>query len=137
MGVLGSRVQLRFAIGLNIREKELILGLANYFNLHDEVNSNKYIYVSENSVNLQITNFTSWPRSAAAEAEADIINIVIPFFEKYSIYGLKSLDFVDFKHVANLMLNNEHLNSEGAPRRGAPLDKILRIKAGMNRSRLM
>ena len=43
----GSRVQLRFAIGLNIREKELISGLAKYFNFHNEVDSNKYIYVSE------------------------------------------------------------------------------------------
>jgi len=44
---VGRRVQLRFAIGLNIREKELISGLAKYFNFHNEVDSNKYIYVSE------------------------------------------------------------------------------------------
>lgn len=118
MGVLGSRVQLRFAIGLNIREKELILGLVNFFHLNDKIDSNKYIYETENAVNFQITNFT------------DIINIIIPFFERYSIQGLKSLDFVDFKLVANMILDKKHLNPEG-------LDKILQIKAGMNKSRLV
>lgn len=114
---LGSRVQLRFAIGLNIREKELILGLVKFFYPKNLVDPYKYIYENENSVSLQITNFT------------DIVNIIIPFFEKYSVQGLKSLDFVDFKIVANLMLNKEHLSSEGS-------DKIFKIKAEMNQARL-
>lgn len=111
---LGTRVQLRFSVGLNIREKELIVGLAKFFKLYDLA---KYIYLTENSVNLQITNFT------------DIINIIIPFFVKYSIQGVKKLDFEDFKTVGDLMLNKEHLTSTG-------LDNILKIKSGMNKKRL-
>ena len=111
----GYRVQLRFSIGLNIREKELILGIVKFFNLD---NKSKYVYFTENSVSLQITNFT------------DIINIIIPFFEEYSIQGLKRLDFIDFKTVADLMANKEHLTPSG-------LDKILKIKDRMNKERLI
>lgn len=112
---LGTRVQLRFAIGLSVREKELIVALTKFFNFNDP---DKYVYISSNSINFQVTNFS------------DIIDIIIPFFEKYSIQGLKKLDFLDFKFVGDLMLRREHLTSTG-------LDNILKIKAGMNRNRLL
>jgi hypothetical protein len=75
---LGTRVQLRFSIGLNIREKELVIALTKFFNLSD---FDKYIYISSNSVSFQVTNFL------------DIMNIIIPFFEKYPIGGLKNWIF--------------------------------------------
>jgi hypothetical protein len=112
---LGTRVQLRFSIGLDIREKLLITDLVKFFNLQD---FDKYIYTTENAVNFQITNFT------------DIMNIIIPFFEQYPIEGIKKLDYVDFKTVGDLMLNKEHLTQSG-------LDKIIKIQSNMNRSRLL
>jgi hypothetical protein len=112
---LGTRVQLRFSIGLDIREKLLITDLVKFFNLQD---FDKYIYTTENVVNFQITNFT------------DIMNIIIPFFEQYPIEGIKKLDYVDFKTVGDLMLNKEHLTQSG-------LDKIIKIQSNMNRSRLL
>ncbi len=119
-----GRVQLRFAIHLHIRETEVIKGLANYlldskYNHHsvDQENEKlKYIYYTENSVAIQIVNFS------------DILNIIIPFFEKYPIQGMKRLDFVDFKIVADMVNNKEHLTSKG-------FDKILQIKEGMNLNR--
>jgi hypothetical protein len=57
------------------------------------------------------------------------MNIIIPFFEQYPIEGIKKLDYMDFKTVGNLMLNKEHLTSNG-------LDKIINIQSNMNRSRL-
>jgi LAGLIDADG endonuclease len=51
---------------------------------------------------------------------------IIPFFEKYLILGNKSLDFEDFKKVANIIKNKEHLTSDG-------FNNILNIKSGMNR----
>jgi hypothetical protein len=58
----------------------------------------------------------------------DIINIIIPLFEKYPIQGNKYLDYADFMKVALLMKNKVHLTPEG-------LDQIRKIKAGMNTGR--
>jgi hypothetical protein len=76
----------------------------------------KYIYDTANTSLLQIKNYS------------DIQNIIIPFFNKYSILGVKSLDFNDFKLVANLIDNKEHLTSEG-------LNQIIEIVKGMNLDR--
>ena len=59
---------------------------------------------------------------------SDIVNIIIPFFEKYEIVGVKSLDFFDFKKAADIIKNKEHLSSEG-------FNEILKFKKGMNRNR--
>ena len=69
-----------------------------------------------NHVNFFVTKFS------------DLNEKVIPFFDKYSIIGVKLLDFNDFKQVAELMKNNAHLTQEG-------LDKIRKIKTNMNRGR--
>ena len=60
---------------------------------------------------------------------SDIVDIIIPFFDKYPIQGLKALDFVDFKKVADIMKTNDHLTAEG-------FEKILKIKERMNDNRL-
>lgn len=76
----------------------------------------KYVYITDDSVHLQVMNIK------------DIQDIIIPFFEKYRIQGKKSLDFLDFKKVAELIKNKEHLTVEG-------FDKILEIKAKMNKTK--
>ena len=123
--VFGNRVQLRFAIGLNIMEKQLIISIANYFNLINknsltkQNNNNKisYVYYKKNSVILEITKFSN------------IFNIIIPFFNSYPIQGIKSSDLVDFKIVARMIENKEHLTPEG-------FNKILEIKDSMNKNRI-
>lgn len=57
-----------------------------------------------------------------------IISKVIPLFSKYPIFGVKSEDFEDFKQVAILINNKEHLTIKG-------LEKIRQIKTGMNKNR--
>lgn len=124
----GYRVQLRFSIGLNIREKVLIESIVTYFNLEgssiksksvseDSAPEHKNVYFGSNSVNLQVVRLS------------DIMDKIIPFFEKYPIQGQKSLDFKDFKRVTYMLNNKEHLTSEG-------LNKILEIKASMNEERI-
>ena len=54
----------------------------------------------------------------------DIFEKLIPLFEEYPIKGIKALDYQDFKKVANLMYNKEHLTEEG-------LSKIKLIKSNM------
>jgi hypothetical protein len=58
------------------------------------------------------------------------LNIIIPFFDKYPILGIKYADYIDFKTCALLMENKEHLTEEG-------LLKIKNLKSGMNRGRIL
>lgn len=109
---IGNKVQLRFSIGLKVREKELIKAIVTYFNL----DVSKNIYYSKNSVSLQVTKFS------------DIIGVIIPFFQKYPIQGLKSLDFCDFFKIANMLKKNEHVTSKG-------FNKIILIKKSRNENR--
>ena len=38
----------------------------------------------------------------------DLVNIVLPFFDKYYIVGNKSLDYADFRKVCLMIYNKEH-----------------------------
>jgi len=121
---LGHRVSLRFSINLNIRDAEVLKGLVIYFKSlntsRNEVKEQEDQHVSKfnNTVSLAITKIS------------DLMEIIIPFFEKYSIQGLKSLDFADFnnKKVAMMIGAKEHLTIEG-------LNRILEIKLNMNKHR--
>jgi LAGLIDADG endonuclease len=121
--VLGHRVSLRFSINLNIRDIEVLKGLVTYFNdVKTFLNSvklqeDKHVYEFKNTTNLSITKIS------------DLINVIIPFFYKYPIQGLKSLDLADFKKVAVMIDNKEHLTIEG-------LNRIIKIKLNMNKHRL-
>jgi hypothetical protein len=117
---INQRVSLRFSSNLNIRDAEVLKGLVAYFNTYNKkvmLNpKNQYIYKSNNTVSLAITKIS------------ELIEVIIPFFEKYPIQGLKSLDFSDFKKVAIMISAKEHLNIEG-------LNRILEIKLNMNKHR--
>lgn len=43
----------------------------------------------------------------------DVIEKVIPFFDKYQIEGVKSSDYQTFKKIALLMKEKQHLTPEG------------------------
>lgn len=107
-----GKVQLRFAITLHIREVEVIKGIAKFFKLEE----NKYIYYTKTSVAIQIVN------------TSDILNKIIPFFDQYKIKGIKELDYIDFKKVAEIIKDKGHLTEEG-------FNNILKIKQGMNLNR--
>lgn len=84
--------------------------MAAYFGLTDTA---KNVYFYKDSVRFEIVNFS------------DIMDKVIPFFERHPIQGNKSLDYKDFKEVAGIIQRKDHLTSEG-------LHEILEIKARMN-----
>jgi hypothetical protein len=56
----------------------------------------------------------------------DIINIIIPHFNKYQLITQKYGDFVIFKNIVKLMNKDEHLNKDG-------LIKIINLKASLNK----
>ena len=119
---LSHRVSLRFSINLNIRDAEVLKGLVTYFKTLNKplseikVEEDRHVSKSNRTVSLAITK------------TSELIEVIIPFFEKYSLQGLKSLDFVDFKKVALMINAKEHLSNEG-------LNKILEIKLNMNKHR--
>lgn len=59
----------------------------------------------------------------------DIKEKVIPFFRSYPLQGVKSMDFIDFCNIANIIEDKSHLTPEG-------LKKIKSLKSGMNKSRV-
>jgi len=56
----------------------------------------------------------------------DLIEVIIPFFDKYPLITQKQGDYILFKQAIELMKNKEHLTVEG-------LTKIVSIKASMNK----
>jgi hypothetical protein len=61
---------------------------------------------------------------------SDIETKIIPFFNKYSIEGLKALDYADFKSAAEIIKVKGHLTEKG-------LETIRGLKAGMNTGRVI
>jgi len=109
---LGESVKLGFSLGLHSRDTTLLKSFISYLgcgNYNKEFNRDVVKFV--------VTKFSD-------------INIkIIPFFNKYPIFGLKSLDFSDFEKVAKLIENKVHLTAEG-------FEQIRQIKLGMNRGRM-
>lgn len=119
---LGKRVRLIFGICLHIREKYLLIGISKYFNS---------LYLNLNEVNKESSIHCNKNKNTALlqiKSTSDIYTKVIPFFTEYPILGIKLLDFEDFKKVAELVKNKEHLKIDG-------LNKIMKIVDRMNLAR--
>jgi hypothetical protein len=93
---IGSRAQLRFRITQHDRDIKLMENIAKY------LGSGKiYKYPNKSAVSLTIVKLS------------DIINIVIPFFNKNSLFGVKLFDYLDWCEIAKLMIDSKHLTLEG------------------------
>ena len=107
---IGFQVKLRLSITQHSRDKELLELIVKYLaagivNIH-----------SENAFVFKVSKLV------------DLIQKIIPLFEKYPILGVKQLDFLDFCEVAKLMNEGKHLTTEG-------LYLIRTIKNKMNTKR--
>lgn len=105
---LGYRVQLRFRISQHSRDFILMQKLAEYFK-----SGKIYKYGGKSAVSLSIVDFTV------------ITYILIPFFSKNPLIGIKFYDYKDWCKIHNLMLNKKHLSVEG-------INSIKKIKSNMN-----
>ena len=105
----GWGVKLVFQLTQHSRDYELLKMIIIYLGCG-------YVIKDRDSYNFRVTKHD------------DMVEKIIPYFKKYKIHGVKSLDFSDFSLVAELMKQKKHLTAEG-------LDQILKIKAGMNRGR--
>ena len=57
------------------------------------------------------------------------MNIIIPFFQEYPIYGAKYEDYLDFKTIALLILEGKYLTNTGK-------ELIIKLGDSMNNNRL-
>lgn len=108
---LGYRVQLRFRISQHSRDLRLMEKIVEYFG-----SGKIYKYGGKSAVSLTILDFT------------DITNIIVPFFNKNPIIGIKLYDYLDWCKIHSLMINRAHLTVEG-------IKSIREIKSGMNTGR--
>jgi len=58
----------------------------------------------------------------------DVYDKIIPFFQKFPLHGVKSMDCRDFSAIGELIKNKSHITLEG-------LKKIRSLKSGMNTGR--
>ena len=104
---LGFAVQLVFKITQHSRDRELLMGIADYFSC-GRVEDRK-----TKACDFTINSFNSFDEK------------IIPFFLKYPLQGSKFSNFQDFKKVMEIMKVKGHLTQEG-------LDEIIQIKSNMN-----
>lgn len=107
----GEAVKLVFQLVQHSRDEKLMKSLIRYFHCGNT-------YRVGNIINYKVTTLCdiSPPQN------------IIPFFKKHPIKGVKSQDFDDWCKVAEMMKEKKHLTVDG-------LEKIKKIKAGMNRGR--
>ena len=108
--ISGLQVSLRFQVTQHNRDRQLLESLASY------LDCGSYYSRGTDLGDYVVSRFT------------DIVEKIIPFFDKYPLEGAKSLNYADFKKVAGMMKGGAHLTLEG-------LEEIRKIKAGMNSGR--
>ena len=109
---VGKQVILVFSISQHSRDATLLQLISEFLDC-----GKYYPSSTRNEGNYTVTKFS------------DIEQRIIPFFLKYPIKGVKSLDLSDFLKIASLIKEKEHLTEQG-------LAKIESIKSGMNTKRI-
>ena len=104
----GWKVQARFTISLHKKDMALMGLIKSYFGGRGNI-SKEY----KNIIKYEITSIQ------------DLINVIIPHFEKFPLKTQKKADYILWKKAIELMQNKEHLRIEG-------LRHILALKASLN-----
>ena len=106
---VGFQVILVFVITQHLRDQQLLICIMKYLGCGN-------VYKKGKGFDYRVSKLS------------DIEKKIIPFFKKYPIVGVKTMDFADFCKVAEMMNKREHLSAGG-------LEKIKQIKARMNLGR--
>jgi len=99
----------KFRIELHKKDLELLKSIQLFFNGIGQVG----VVSTRKSAYFEVTKLN------------DLINIIIPHFDKYSLKSAKSIDYLLWKQCLFLMLTKEHLTQSG-------LENIISIKAALN-----
>jgi len=112
---LGHSIKLMFRLAQHDRDLNLFNLIIQYFNC-GTIQRKAYSGSQAHVIDLNVSKFN------------DIYTKIIPFFKEFNLKSIKSLDFIDFCEVADLMNKSIHLTPEGILR-------IITIKARMNNNR--
>lgn len=107
----GVQVILRYQVTQHVRDSVLVHNFISFFGC-----GNQTVRSNNIACDFVVSKFS------------DICQIIIPFFDKYPLFGVKAKNFDDFKKVAEIIRVKGHLTDSG-------LEEILKIKAGMNSGR--
>ena len=124
------KIVLSFGICLKDLDEEVIKGLVTYFeslvppSQKGGAGGEKVYFTGKKQVSKHFHKYKT-SVSLYFRRIAEILYIIIPFFEKYPVLGKKNLDFLDFKEVSIIMKNKEHLTLSG-------YNKIKNINSTMN-----
>jgi hypothetical protein len=99
-----------FTISLNSRDAALIEKIQDFFGGIGKISYRK----KDNAVYFTV------------KSVKDLMNVIIPHFEKFPLLTEKQADFVLFKEIVTIMSNKQHLNIEG-------LNKIMMLKSSLNK----
>ena len=112
--VTGYQISLSFSISQHIRDELLLTRLI------DNLGCGKIEKVTTrpNAITFVVYKFS------------DINNKIIPFFKKYPLQGIKSMDYNDFCKIAKIMEDKSHLTPKG-------LKRIKSLKSGLNKGRIL
>jgi hypothetical protein len=106
----GEAVKLSFILTQNVRDEDLIKSLIEYLGCGYTTLENR------GTIDFKVTKISN------------IRDVIVPFFNKYPLQGVKSKDFADFCKAVDIVSNKAHLSKEG-------LDQIRIIKNRMNTNR--
>lgn len=109
----GYQVALKFTLTQDLRDKSLLEKFIFFYNCGTVWNSE-----DKNWGVFEVTKFSS------------IESIIIPFFQKYPIVGVKAKDFESFNFISKIMKDGRHKSEQG-------LLEIRAIKNNMNKSRII
>ena len=105
----GWNVQARVQIKMHEKDRPLILAIQNYFGGIGYISkSNK-----ASTVEFRVSTLK------------DLVNVILPHFDKYPLISKKNLDYLLFKQIVLLMLDEGHHTLEG-------IEKIVNIRASLN-----
>lgn len=107
--ICGYQVWLIFTLTQDVRDEQLMKTFETYLGCG-----------SMEKTSREVVNF-----NVRKLSDIQIQTVVLPFFLKYPILGVKFKDFQDWCKVADLMMKNKHLTLSG-------VEEIRRIKSGMN-----
>lgn len=107
--IIGWRVQARFIIEIHIKEIVTLNMIQKFFGGIGTITINP----RKNSARYTVVNFN------------DIINIIVPHFNKYPLQSAKKIDYKLWKECVNIMSDKKHLTQKG-------LEQIIKNKSAMN-----
>lgn len=109
---LGKKIRFEFKVSQKLDSAGILYDLKSYFKCGSVVVDNS----KDGIAKFHVTSLK------------DIVKHVLPHFDLYPCVTSKQLNYLDFKQVAMVKLDNKHNTLEG-------INAILNIKAGMNKGR--